>query len=184
MRIFALLLCCLWHSTLHAEINERVVLRGAVKIHMPDELRPMSEWQMDQKYPGWQHGIEAFSLTNGTVSIAFHHTQNAIQETQIDDAHAVVSQLFRRRYGEARWIQSRVVRKFGTRVMVLEFVTQAEDTPIHNLMYGIPLKGRLLLVTFNATSQQVPEWLDRGRVLIDSIELVVDANGYRESTSP
>ncbi|MDI3325540.1 hypothetical protein QKW35_14270 [Pontibacterium granulatum] len=136
----------------------------------------MSEWQMDQKYPGWQRGIEAFSLTNGTVSIAFHHTQNAIQEKQIDDAHAVVSRLLRRRYGDAHWLQSRVAPKFGTRVMVLEFVTKAEDTSIHNLMYGIPLNGRLLLVTFNTTSQQVPDWLDRGRLMINSIELVADLN--------
>ena len=172
MRILALLLCCLWHTTLHAETNEKVVLNGALKIQIPDELRPMPEWQMDLKYPGWRRGTEAFSLTNGAVSIAFHHTQNALQETQIDDAHIVVSQLLRRRYGEARWIQSRVVPKFGTQVMVLEFVTQAKDTQIHNLMYGIPLQGRLLLVTFNATSQQAPAWLDRGRMLINSIEIV------------
>lgn len=177
MRIFALILCCLWHAILLAETNERVVLDGAVKIQMPDEFHPMPGWQMDQKYPGWRRGTEVFSLRNGTVSIAFHHTRNAIRASQIDDAHAAVSQLLRRRYVDADWLQSRVVPKFGTRVMILEFVTRARDTQVHNLMYGIPLQGRLLLVTFNATSQQVPDWLDRGRLLINSIELVQEERG-------
>lgn len=172
MRIFALLLCCVWHINVLAATNERAVLHGALKIQMPDELHPMPGWQMDQKYPGWRRGTEAFSLKNGTVSIAFHHTHNEIQASQIDDAHTAVSQLLRHRYVDAEWLQSRVIPKFGTRVMVLEFVTQAKDTQIHNLMYGIPLQGRLLLVTFNATSQQVPAWLERGRLLINSIELV------------
>jgi len=184
MRVLTLILCCLWHTVLFAESNENVVLGGALKIQMPDEFRPMPKWQMDRKYPGWQSGTEVYSLPNGTVSIAFQHTRNSIQEAQVADAHAVVSQLLRRRYADARWVQSRVAPKFGTQVMVLEFVTQAEDTQIHNLMYGIPLQGRLLLVTFNATSQQVPDWLDRGRLLINSIELVAGADGYRKSALP
>lgn len=172
MRLLICFVCCFWHSIVLAEVSEVVLFRDALSIHLPDKLGPMPQWKVRAKYPGAKQGIEAYSSQDGTVSIVLHLTQNAIHVSQVDEAHIAVSHLLRRRYEDAHWLQSHVEDKFDTRVMVLEFVTQAKDTRIHNLMYGIPVDGRLLLVTFNATLKHVPEWLERGRRSINSIKLL------------
>ena len=152
------------------DVASRSVLDGLLRLDLPVSFSRMSEYHLRIKYPGSRPPTEVYSNSNGAVSIAFNYTRNAILPSQIAEVHAMMSASFRRRYPYARWFRSVVIEKFGTRVFVMELMTPAVDTEIHNIIYGIPLKGRLLLVSFNVTAEEAERWLDTGKRAFDTIQ--------------
>ncbi|MBE9397767.1 hypothetical protein IOQ59_10910 [Pontibacterium sp. N1Y112] len=152
------------------QLASRSVLGGLLRLDLPINFSRMSEYHLRIKYPGSRPPTEVYSISNGAVSIAFNYTRNAIQPSQIAEVHTLMSTSFRRRYPYARWFKSAVIEKFGTRVFVMELMTPAVDTDVHNIIYGIPLKGRLLLVSFNTTAEEAERWLDTGKRAFDTIQ--------------
>ena len=55
--------------------------------------------------------------------------------------------------------------------MILELITPAIDTQIHNVMYGTSVNGRFLLVTFDTTVEQSKEWLPIGKQIMSSLTI-------------
>ena len=151
-------------------VVSRTVLDGFIRLELPVKFARMSEYHLRIKYPGSRPPTEVYSNSNGAVSIAFNYTRNAIHPSQIAEVHAMMSASFRRRYPYARWFRSVVIEKFGTSVFVMELMTPAVDTEVHNIIYGIPLKGRLLLVSFNATAAEAERWLDVGKRIFDTMQ--------------
>jgi hypothetical protein len=55
--------------------------------------------------------------------------------------------------------------------MVLELITPAMDTEIHNIMYGTSVDGRFLLAAFNTTIEQSGLWLPVGKNIMSSLSV-------------
>ncbi len=176
---YSVLIFLLFSQFCNAEgVASRSVLDGLLRLDLPVNFSRMSEHHLRIKYPGSRPPTEVYSNSNGAVSIALNYTHNAIHPSQIAEVHAMMSASFRRRYPNARWFRSVVIEKFGMRVFVMELMTPAVDTEVHNIIYGIPLKGRLLLVSFNATAEEAERWLDTGKRAFDTIQFPGSAARY------
>jgi len=79
--------------------------------------------------------------------------------------------MFHNFYPSAKWIKDETIVQNGRAFMVLEFVTPALDTKIHNIMYGTSVDNRLLLVAFNTTVEQSEEWLPIGKQIMGSLAI-------------
>lgn len=171
MRYYIVILLLLSQSC-NAEMRiSHSVLDGLLNVDFPAGFSRMSEHRLRIKYPGPRRPTEVYSNANGSVSFAFNYTQNAIHPSQIHATHTAMSAFFRRRFPDAQWYRDSVNEQFGTTVFVMEMITPAVDTDIHNIMYGIPLGGRLLLVSFNATVSERNQWLDAGKRALESMQL-------------
>ena len=54
--------------------------------------------------------------------------------------------------------------------MQLEFLSEAADTKIENLMTATSVDGRMLVVSFNVTEELAGDWLPVGREIIQSLQ--------------
>jgi len=157
----------------HANPDYRThtLLDGLVSIDVPAAMKPMPPLILKQKYPGSRRPPIAFSTKDGSVSIALNYTNNHLTESGVDRAHRSMSDFFYRTYPLARWHQNKITTVQGRKSFVFELTTPATNATIHNLIYGIPVNKRLLLVTFNTTLPQRQYWLPLGRVALNSLRI-------------
>ena len=153
------------------EVAELKALNDKVSLQVPNSFSPMSKEILEAKYPASRRPTEVLSDSTGGVSIAFNHTKNRMTPDQIDERHKSISKMFHNLYPSAKWLRDETITQNGRKFMVLELVTPAIDTKIHNIMYGTSLDGRFLLVAFNTTEEQAEEWLPVGKQIMKSIKI-------------
>ncbi|ARU58967.1 hypothetical protein OLMES_4980 [Oleiphilus messinensis] len=151
---------------------ETPVLNGKATIRIPSLLSVMPKAMLSEKYPGIEAPVEAYSDFSGSVSIALSFTDNQVSEQNIPQAKIAFSRLFRQLYPSADWIRDEIIEQNGRQYIVLEMITPAKDAKIHNLMYGISLEGRLLMVSFNTTLDLADTWLRLGEQSMQSLQFV------------
>jgi len=176
MRIIAVLLVLYCQLAAAERLETRWLLDGRLSIDLPASFTVMPESMKRVKYPGNRRPAEVYSNTDGSVSFAINYTRSEITEAEIEDAHWTLSGSFRHAYPDAEWYRSGVYEQSGIRVFILELTTPARDTRIHNLMMGMPLDGRLLLVAFNVTVEQRERWLEVGHAAMQSVKLSLAMN--------
>ncbi len=146
-------------------------LNGKVSVLAPNNFGPMPTRILEMKYPSSRRPTEVLSDKTGGVSVAFNHTYDAMQPYQITEAHVAFSKTFHNRYPSAKWIRDEVIKQNGSVFMVMELITPALDTKIHNIIYGTSVDGRFLLVAFNTTVEQSAEWLPIGKTMMSSLRI-------------
>ncbi|MCG8609027.1 MAG: hypothetical protein MI864_00700 [Pseudomonadales bacterium] len=146
-------------------------LAGKVSILAPSGFGPMSQDILEMKYPSDRRPSEVLSDSTGGVTLAFNHTNNPMKPSQVKEAHTSISSMFHNMFPSAEWIRDEVIEQNGNVFMVMELITPAIDTEIHNIMYGTSVDGRFLLASFNTTVEQSKEWLPIGKKIMSSLSV-------------
>ena len=166
-----LMLFCLVVAQAPGPLEARTALGGRVSLLVPETFGPMSEAVLKLKYPAERRPTEVLSNEQGSVNLAFNHTQNPLQPEQVAEVYPTVAELFRNLYPSARWNRSEVVSRGGRDFIVLDLWTPAVDTEIRNIIVGTSVQDRLLLVSFNVTEELEAEWGGVGERMIASVEV-------------
>ncbi len=166
-----LILSILSFPTYGEELVSRTVLNGKVTLLTPKEFTPMKKELLELKYPMSQRPSEVLSDSTGGVTLAFNHTNNAMTQNEVMEAHKAMSKMFHNLHPSAKWLRDETIVRDGSNFMVLEVITPAIDTHIHNIMYGTSVEGRFLLVAFNTTVEQSKKWLPVGKQIMSSLKL-------------
>ena len=163
-----LLICSLAQAE---EMIRRTALNGKVTLTTPKSFAPMPQEILELKYPASRRPTEVLSDSTGGVSLAFNHTQDRMTPSQIKEAHVSISKMFHNMYPSAKWIRDDTFEQNGRTFMVLELITPAMDTKIHNIIYGTSVDNRFLLIAFNTTVQKSKKWLPIGKKIMASISI-------------
>ncbi|MDR2165946.1 MAG: hypothetical protein LBO79_10110 [Zoogloeaceae bacterium] len=171
MKFFHFLFWLFLSLSAHAvELVETTALGGKIFLLAPSDFQPMSKETLEIKYPMSRRPTEVLSNTaGGIVTLAFNHTNDALQPSQIHAAHSFISQMMHNLYPSAEWFRDEVIVQNGNTFIVMEFVSPAIDTQIHNIIYGTSVDNRFLLIAFNSVVEQAEEWVPIGRKIMSSI---------------
>jgi len=153
------------------ELIEVKALDGKVSILVPEGFKAMSSEILNVKYPSSHRPTEVLSDTTGGVTLAFNYTANQVAPSQVKAAHKSMSKMFHNLYPSATWIRDEVIEQNGQAYMVMELITPAMDTQIHNIIYGTSVDNRFLLAAFNTTVEQSDKWLPLGKKIMSSLSV-------------
>lgn len=171
--VIILLIVSLISVSTHAdELVSRTVLNGKVTLLTPKSFGPMRKELLEMKYPMSRRPSEVLADSTGGVTLAFNHTKTPMTQEQVVEAHQGISKMFHNMYPSAKWIRDETFKKDGINYLVLELITPAIDTKIHNIIYGTSVDNRFLLIAFNTTIEQSKEWLFVGKQIMSSIEII------------
>ncbi|EHA1127847.1 hypothetical protein FG475_22895 [Vibrio navarrensis] len=145
------------------------MLNGKVTISTPRDFVPMSKEIIEIKYPSSRRPTEVLTEQTTEVTLAFNYTNNKLSKTELSEAHKIFSKSFHNLYPSATWVRDELIQQNGHPFVVLELITPAIDTKIHNIVYATSVDGRLLLVSFNTTVGKAEEWLAQGKQMMKSI---------------
>ena len=150
-------------------LAQQSVLGGTLSLLLPSGFEPMSEQMLQTKYPGANRPTLVYTNSTGSINIAINHTQNAVQPSQLKQLHQALDSATRKQVPDGNWRFSGFQTYSGTEWVQLEFLSEAADTRIENMMAATSVDGRMLVVSFNVTEELAGEWLPVGREIIQSL---------------
>lgn len=145
-------------ATTNDKLEAKKVLNDKVEILIPKGFTVMSEEMAKTKYPMENRPSLIYTDENGSINIAFSHTETPIQDNLLKDMKDPMKQAFSNMYQDATWYRDEVIQINGKNVGVFELLTPAADTKIYNLIFFTELDGKMLMTTFNCTEAQMEEW--------------------------
>jgi hypothetical protein len=153
------------------QLETRNLLDGKIQMLIPTHFGPMSEELIRVKYPKEGRPTIVLSNERGTVNIAVNHTSNVMSPKDLDEVHRAFDRMFRNQYPSATWYRSERTTLNGQECFILELLTPAVDTEIHNIIVVSSLESRMLIISTNLTKELVAEWLPITQKMIESIKL-------------
>ncbi|WP_194973047.1 hypothetical protein [Aquiflexum lacus] len=155
---------------LHFLLNEKPVLSGKASMMVPENFKLMNSEMLALKYPNVGHQpTEVYTNLEGTINIALNHTKNVASEDNLQEVKKAMDAQINK--PPIEFIKSELVQLNGNRCILMEFKSQAVDSKIYNLMLITSLEGRLAMVTFNCTEENLNIWKSRGNDIIYSFKL-------------
>jgi len=151
-------------------LAEQSVLGGTLSLLLPSGFEPMSQQMLQTKYPSANRPSLVYTNSTGSINIAINHTQNAVQPSQLKQLHQALDSATRQQVPDGNWRFSGFQTYNGTEWVQLEFLSDAADTKIENMMTATSVDGRMLVVSFNVTEELAGEWLPVGREIIQSLK--------------
>jgi hypothetical protein len=150
---------------------KKSVLQKKATMLVPQEFVLMDENAIAKKYPSVGHQpSEVYTNKGGTINIALNHTKNPAKESDLEGVKKVMDAQFN--VPSIDFIRSEIKVMHGKKFIVMEFVSQAADTKIYNLMAITSLEGRLAMITFNCTDNYRKDWVPTGKKIIESIQVL------------
>ena len=149
-------------------LKPRKVLSGKGSMLLPQDFVLMDARSIAKKYPTAGHRpTEVYTNPGGTINVALNHTRNVAKESDLEGVKQVMDAQFNR--PSIDFIGSEIRDVNGKKFIILEFVSQAVDTKIYNLMAIGSLDGRLVMITFNCTDNFMKDWQPVAKKIIGSI---------------
>ena len=151
--------------------QSETILNKSLKVFIPSGFALMDEAILKARYPiEGRRPTEVYTNTQGTINIAFNHTQTRGGITDLPQ----FKQVFERQFNQPgiNFIKSELKPINGTDFIILEFITPSPDGEVYNRMLITSLDNRLLMGTFNCTVNQMQEWQPVADIIINSLEVL------------
>ncbi len=179
IRFTTVLLCLLsslsvWGGSAVSEgyvASEIEMLAGRVTISIPKAFMVMSDEIVEIKYPRSKRPTEVFSDESTQVNLVLNYTHHPISIVDLIENHQRFSDMFCRFHPLAEWKRDEIIEQNGHTFIVFELITPAIDTQIHNIIYVTSMDDRLLLASFNTTTEKAAEWLSQGQEMMQSLTI-------------
>ena len=143
----------------------------ATKVFIPSGFALMDEATLKARYPlEGRRPTEVYTNTEGTIYIAFNHTQTRGGITDLPQFKMV----FERQFNQPgiNFKKSELKPINGTDFIILEFITPSPDGEVYNRMFITSLENRLLMGTFNCTVSHLQEWQPIADKIVNSLEVL------------
>lgn len=178
MLLSALVVCCTLPLTACDSKNEAAtdkanrtqIADSKASIVLPEGYIKMPDEMLAHKYPAANRPKEAWYVEkeNGKVSIAFNVTQNSIKESQLPEFAEVMKNNLATFSPE---ISSVTIN--GNKMQRIKVTTPDAADPnggIYNVMQFASVDGKLMIATFNATSDLKDQYSNAGLESLSSIQ--------------
>lgn len=152
-------------------LGERTVLDGRLDILIPDDFEEMAPDLLRFKYPSENRPTLVFTNPDGSINVGFNHTNTSANPEQLPEFHHALDTFLRGVHKRATWHESTMREINGRQFLFFDFISQAFDTRIRNMILGTTLDNRLLLITFNVTSELEEQWAETGKRIVASISI-------------
>ena len=139
-----------------------------LRLSVPDYFTEMSSAMKHSKYPRGNSPDVVYTDEDGAVNVALNYTAAAMLDNDIATMqNRLLQQL---QAANSIDLTTRTETINGSEFAVFEFMSQAIDTRVYNLMFLTELDGRMLLGTFNCTEALKGEWQPRAKEILASVQ--------------
>ena len=144
------------------------ILDNKAQIKLPESFELMSSDKIALKYPMVERRpSEVYSNKSGSINIAFNHTRSEASIEELPQIRDVLGMQIKK--STIDFIGSKIQAINGQDFAIFQFVSPAANANIYNLMFVTVLENRLLIGTFNCTTNLREEWEPIGKQIVSSM---------------
>lgn len=140
------------------EFEEKSLLDNRIKMCLPKNFEVMSPEISSLKYPYERKPKPIFTNETTTKNISFNYTDSDVVEKEIGEFKDSMRLVLERLYPTATWLEDGVEEINGKSLGFFEFISQALDANLYNLMFFAELDGKALLCAVNCIEDEMENW--------------------------
>lgn len=134
-------------------------------LKIPKSFKQLDYETITKKYNGNVPNI-VFSNEETTINVAVSLTDDKMSNTQIKSYKEAMENLLK---DNSEIISSDLYELSGHNIGKIKLISEAQDTSIYNNMIFFSYNDKLVIVTFNCTTELQKEWQSVGDFIIDSL---------------
>ena len=165
-------------SSARIELAPATLLDNKVTIQLPTIMNPMTEEQLEVQYQGSTRPELALTDPTTAVDLTMTHTSVNLQPLQIYEYHFHFKSELKKSPNtkNAQWVSNEEVTVDSRPCFLSQFRNQLTDQEVYNMVLGVSVEDRLLLVTINFPTALEDTWLEIAKEML----LTADFHGPAE----
>ena len=136
------------------------------KIKIPSEFKIMSDEIVNVKYPNGNAPSLVYTNDKTTINVALVMNDVTMKNSQIEEYVKTMESTYK---SYSKDIKLNFWERNNHKIGEMEFTTKGSDTEIYNHIIAFSVNDKLRLVNFNCTKEQISEWQEVSKFIVDSI---------------
>ena len=136
------------------------------KIKIPSEFKIMSDEIVNVKYPNGNAPSLVYTNDKTTINVALVMNDVTMKNSQIEEYVKTMESTYK---NYSRDVELNFWERNNHKIGEMKFTTQGSDTEIYNHIITFSVNDKLRLVNFNCTKEQMSEWREVSKFIVDSI---------------
>ena len=136
------------------------------KIKIPSEFKIMSDEIVNVKYPNGNAPSLVYTNDKTTINVALVMNDVTMKNSQIEEYVKTMESTYK---NYSKDVKLNFWERNNHKIGEMEFTTQGSDTEIYNHIITFSVNDKLRLVNFNCTKEQMSEWQNVSKFIVDSI---------------
>ena len=136
------------------------------KIKIPSEFKIMSDEIVNVKYPNGNAPLLVYTNDKATINVALVMNDVTMKNNQIEEYVKAMESTYK---NYSKDIKLNFWERNNHKIGEMEFTTEGSDTEIYNHIIAFSVNDKLRLVNFNCTNEQMSEWQEVSKFIMDSI---------------
>ncbi len=153
------------------EFEEKSLLDDRIKMRLPKNFKVMSPEIASLKYPYEKKPYPIFTNETATKNISFNYTDGGVSEKEIGGFRDSMRLVLERLQPSAVWLEDGIMELNGKKLSFFEFISQALDANLYNLMFFAELDGKALICAVNCVEEEMEDWMPVARGMMSSFKV-------------
>jgi hypothetical protein len=136
------------------------------KIKIPSEFKIMSDEIVNVKYSNGNAPSLVYTNDKTTINVALVMNDVAMKNSQIEEYVKTMESTYK---NYSKDVKLNFWERNNHKIGEMEFTTKGSDTEIYNHIIAFSVNDKLRLVNFNCTKEQMNEWQEVSKFIMDSI---------------
>ena len=136
------------------------------KIKIPSEFKIMSDEIVNVKYTNGNAPSLVYTNDKTTINVALVMNDVAMKNSQIEEYVKTMESTYK---NYSKDVKLNFWERNNHKIGEMEFTTKGSDTEIYNHIIAFSVNDKLRLVNFNCTKEQMNEWQEVSKFIMDSI---------------
>ena len=136
------------------------------KIKIPSEFKIMSDEIVNVKYSNGNAPSLVYTNDKTTINVALVMNDVAMKNSQIEEYVKTMESTYK---NYSKDVKLNFWERNNHKIGEMEFTTKGSDTEIYNHIIAFSVNDKLRLVNFNCTKEQMNEWKEVSKFIVDSI---------------
>ena len=136
------------------------------KIKIPSEFKIMSDEIVKVKYPNGNSPSLVYTNDKTTINVALVMNDVTMKNSQIEEYVKTMESTYK---NYSKDVKLKFWERNNHKIGEMEFTTEGSDTEIYNHIITFSVNDKLRLVNFNCTKEQMSEWQEVSKFIMESI---------------
>lgn len=136
------------------------------KIKIPIEFKIMSDEIVNVKYTNENAPSLVYTNDKTTINVALVMNDVTMKNSQIEEYVKTTESTYK---NYSKDVKLNFGERNNHKIGEMKFTIQGSDTEIYNHIIAFSINDKLRLVNFNCTKEQMSEWLEVSKFIMDSI---------------
>ena len=136
------------------------------KIKIPSEFKIMSDEIVNVKYPNGNAPSLVYTNDKTTINVALVMNDVTMKNSGIEEYVKTKESTYK---NYSKDVKLNFWERTNHKIGEMEFTTEGSDTEIYNHIIAFSVNDKLRLVNFNCTKEQMSEWQEVSKFIMDSI---------------